>query len=103
MHTYSNPGTYQWAVTASVLSSTVVANGSIEITDVVSLALLHEESSSTIIWPETKADTLLEGSDSLGPSTQWRWITNLPSANSGLLKVTVPESNIQFFRVRRPW
>jgi hypothetical protein len=58
---------------------------------------------ATFSWPNTIADTLLEATGALGPSAQWMWVTNSPTASASLLSVTLPVSGKEFFRVRRPW
>ena len=51
----------------------------------VQLSVASAGSQVTLSWPNTIADTLLEGSPVLGPSAQWQWVTNTQAAGPGLL------------------
>lgn len=102
-HAYSAPGTYSWAVVAKVAEATATVNGTIEIGAPISLGMTYAGGSVTVTWPDTIADTLLEGTGGLGASASWLWITNAPTASAGLLSVQLPPSGNQFLRVRRPW
>ena len=102
-HTYATPGTYAWSVVANVSTATATRNGTIVIGNPVSLGVAAVGNSATISWPNTIADTLLETTGELGPASQWLWVTNAPKASTSLLRVTLPLSGNQYFRVRRPW
>lgn len=102
-HTYATPGSYNWLVVATVSGATAIRNGTIVIGDPVSLAMTYAGNTATFSWPNTIADTLLETTSTLGPTTQWQWVTNSPIASASLLSVALPASGNQFFRVRRPW
>jgi hypothetical protein len=90
-------------VTASTASAT--ASGSIMIGDPVVLGISHNtgDNSVTLAWPITTADTLLETSFDLGVTSPWQWIATPPVSNGSSLSVTVPATDKQFFRIRRPW
>jgi hypothetical protein len=90
-------------VTASTASAT--ASGSIVIGNAVALGVNHNPGaqSVTLSWPITNADTLLETSFDLGITSPWQWIATQPSSNGNSLSVTVPATDKQFFRIRRPW
>jgi len=102
-HEYSGPGSYDWSVVASVSGTTVVCNGTIAISNPVSLGITIAGNVATFTWPNTIADTLLEKTDALGSSAPWLWVTNSPTVSASLVSVTRPVSGTEFFRVRRPW
>ncbi len=102
-HAYALPGTYNWSVTSTVSTASTTANGSIVIGNPVQLGIARAGSQVTLSWPNTIADTLLEGTGVLGPSAQWLWVTNTPAAGPSLLSLTLPATGNEFFRVRRPW
>lgn len=102
-HTYALPGTYNWTVTSTVATATTATSGTIVIGNPVQLAVARTGAQVTLSWPNTIADTLLEGSGALGPLANWQWVTNLPAAGPSLLSVTLPATGTEFFRVRRPW
>jgi len=102
-HAYALPGTYNWSVTATVSTATASANGSIVIGSPVQLSVARSGSHVTLSWPNTIADTLLEGSSALGPSAQWLWVTNGPTVGPGTLSLTLPAAGNEFFRILRPW
>jgi hypothetical protein len=102
-HTYALPGTYNWSVTSTVSTASTTANGSIVIGNPVEIGIARAGSQVTLSWPNTIADTLLEGTGVLGPSAQWLWVTNTPAAGPSLLSLTLPAAGNEFFRVRRPW
>jgi hypothetical protein len=102
-HAYALPGTYNWSVTSTVSTASTTANGSIVIGNPVQLGIARAGSQVTLSWPNTIADTLLEGTGVLGPSAQWLWVTNSPAVGPSLLSVTLPAAGNESFRVRRPW
>lgn len=102
-HAYALPGTYNWSVTSTLSPASTIANGSIVIGDPVQLSLARASGQVTLSWPNTIADTLLEGTGALGPSAQWLWVTNPPAAGPSLLSLTLPAAGNEFFRIRRPW
>jgi PKD repeat protein len=102
-HAYAALGTYNWSVTSTVSTASTTVNGSIVIDNPVQLSLARAADNVTISWPVSVADSLLESTPDLGPSAQWRWVTNTPATGPNSLSVTVPASGNQFFRVRRPW
>jgi hypothetical protein len=102
-HAYALPGTYNWSVTSTVSSASTTSNGSIVIGSPVQLSLAGAGGGVTLSWSNTIADTLLEGTDALGPSAQWLWVTNTPAAGPTLLSVTLPATGNKLFRIRRPW
>jgi hypothetical protein len=84
-------------------TASTTASGTIIIGDPALLSAAHTGSQVTLTWPNTIADTLLEGTSVLGPSAQWLWVTNTPAAGPSLLSVTLPMAGNEFFRIRRPW
>jgi hypothetical protein len=102
-HEYATPGSYNWSVVANVSGATATRNGTIIVGNPVSLGMSFAGDAATFSWPKTLADTLLEATGALGPSAQWMWVTNSPTASASLLSVTLPVSGSEFFRVRRPW
>lgn len=102
-HTYATPGNYNWSVVAHVPGASVTLNGAIAIGNPVALELTCVDQVATLSWPNTIADTLLESTGGHGSSASWLWVTNEPTASPSLLRVTVPSSGTEFFRVRRPW
>ena len=102
-HTYALPGTYDWSVTSTISTATTTANGTIVIGNPVQLGIARAGSQVTLSWPNTIADTLLEGTVALGSSAQWLWVTNTPTAGPSLISLTLPAAANEFFRVRRPW
>ena len=102
-HAYALPGTYNWSVTSTLSTATTTANGTIVIGDPALLSAAHTGSQVTLTWPNTIADTLLEGTSVLGPSAQWLWVTNTPAAGPSSLSLTLPAAGSEFFRIRRPW
>jgi PKD repeat protein len=99
-HAYALGGTYHWAVISQVAAASTTNNGTIAISSPVQLGVSRSAGQVTLTWPNTIADTLLEGSGLFG---QWLWVTNPPSAGPGLLTLTLPATGKEFFRVRRPW
>lgn len=102
-HTYFAPGTNIWTVIATVSGKGSVDAGLIVVGNPVQLNIARVGSSVTVSWPNTIADTLLEGNGSLASSASWGWVTNVPNASPNLLSVSLPVSGNEFFRVRRPW
>jgi PKD repeat protein len=102
-HTYVLPGSYDWTVISAVASVSVTNTGTIDIGVPVNLSATRGGNLITVSWPSTLADTLLEGSSSLGPSAQWISITNAPNFDPDFLSVTLPATGNEFFRVKRLW
>jgi len=102
-HAYALPGDYSWSVQAQVAGSIATTNGTITIGNPVSLQITQTGPSATLSWPNTIADTLLEQSGAPGATAAWQWVTNTPVATPALLRVPIPASGTEFFRVRRPW
>jgi PKD repeat protein len=102
-HAYAAPGVYSWSVQARAGGAEAVTNGTITIGIPVSLGIACSGDAVTVSWPNTIADTLLERSRTLGPTADWHWVTNTPVGSPALLQVTLPGSDSEFFRVRRPW
>jgi len=102
-HAYALPGTYHWSVTSTVSTASTVNTGSIVIGSPVQLTVARGSSQVTVSWPNTIADTLLEGSSTLGPSAQWLWVTNTPAIGPSTISLTLPTVGSEFLRVRRPW
>lgn len=102
-HAYALPGTYNWTVISRVSTASSTNNGTILIGKPVQLAIVRAGSQVTLSWPNTIADTLLEGTGLLGPSAQWLWVTNNPTVGPSLISLTLPAAGTEFLRVRRPW
>jgi hypothetical protein len=102
-HAYALPGTYNWSVTSTLSTASTTTSGTIVIGNPVLLSVAHDANQVTFSWPNTIADTLLEGTSVLGPSAQWLWVTNPPAAGPGMLSLTLPATGTEFFRIRRPW
>ena len=102
-HAYAQAATYNWSVTATVSNASTMVNGSIVIGNPVQLGIASAGSLVTLSWPNTIADTILEGSSVSGPSAQWQWITNTPAAGPSMISLTLPSAGTEFLRVRRPW
>ena len=102
-HAYAASGTYQWSVIATVAGVSTTNLGSILIGDPVQLSYARSGNSVTVSWPNTIADTILEGTPVLGPAAQWQWVTNSPIVGPSLISLTLPASGTEFLRVKRPW
>ncbi len=107
-HTYALPGSYTWTVTStfqgSISSATTSNNGTIVIGSPVRLSAAASGGSVTVSWPQTVADTLLEGTSELGPAAHWQWLTNTVDSGLGSSSVTLPgTAGNEFLRLRRPW
>jgi hypothetical protein len=102
-HPYADPGTYNWKVVSTVSTASTTNTGSIVISSPVQLAVAHVGNQVTVSWPNSIADTLLEASPALGPSADWKWITNAPTVSPSLITLSLPATSPQFLRVRRPW
>ena len=102
-HSYATPGTYNWSVTSTLSTTATTNNGTIVIGDPVQLSVARSGNQLTLSWPNSIADTLLQGSGALGASAQWLWVTNTPIAGPSLLSVTLPVTGKEYFRVQRPW
>ena len=102
-HAYALPGRYDWTVISTVASVSVTNTGTIEIGVPISLSITRVDDLITLSWPNTLADTLLEGSSSLGPPGQWLSITNPPDFDADFLSITLPATGNEFFRVKRLW
>ena len=83
--------------------TTTTASGTIVIGNPVALEVSQAAGSVTLSWPDTTADTLLQASPALGAQAQWQWVATPPTVNGGSLRVTLPVSGNQFFRISRPW
>ena len=101
-HVYTQPGLYQWSVTATAGSVSAVRSGSVTIGSPVSLSVNRSGGQVILNWPRTVADTVLEFTPSLG-NADWKWVTNTPVASPASLTVTLPSDRPGYFRVRRPW
>jgi PKD repeat protein len=102
-HAYALPGTYNWSVTSTVSTASTTTTGTIVIGNPVQLGIASVGGLVTLSWPNTIADTILEGSTVLGPSAQWQWITNTPTASPGVISLVLPAAGTEFLRLRRPW
>jgi PKD repeat protein len=102
-HAYALAGTYNWSVISRVSTASTTASGTIVIGSPVQLSATRSPGQVTLAWPNTIADTLLEGSGALGPAAQWLWVTNTPVTGPSLISLTLPATGNEFFRVRRPW
>jgi len=102
-HAYAQPGAYNWIVVSTVSTASTTNNGAIVIGNPVQLEVTQGASQVTLAWPKSIADTLLEGSSAIGPSAQWLWVTNPPTAGPTFLSLTLPAAGNEFFRIRRPW
>ncbi len=102
-HAYATPGTYHWSVVMDVAGVAATRNGVIVINPPVLLGISFAGNATTVSWPNTSADTLLEETDTVTAAAQWRWVTNAPTMDGGASFVVRPLSGGQYFRVRRPW
>ena len=102
-YTYAQPGTYNWSVISTLAAASTTNSGAIVINGSVQLSVVQSGSQVIVSWPNSIADTLLEGSGELGPSARWQWITNTPTAGPGMISLTLPAAGNEFLRVRRPW
>jgi PKD repeat protein len=102
-HAYSVPGNYTWTVVSSVSSARMTNSGSILIGNPVMLGIANMGGSLALSWPNTIADTLLEGTDALGPSAKWVPVTNAVNVSQSTLSVSVSATGNRFFRVRQLW
>jgi PKD repeat protein len=102
-HAYAVPGSYNWKVISTLSSARATNSGSILIGNPVMLGVAKAGGSLTLSWPNTIADTLLEGTTVLGPSANWVPVTNPVSVGPNLLHVTVSATGNKFFRVRQLW
>ncbi|MEI6676187.1 MAG: PKD domain-containing protein [Verrucomicrobiota bacterium] len=104
-HAYSAAGSYNWSVVVTAATASTTVSGSIVIENPVALGVSHSTGnhSVTLSWPNTSADTLLETSFDLGVTSPWQWVATPPASNGNSLSVTVPATDKQFFRIRRPW
>ncbi len=104
-HVYSGAGTFNWSVTASVMSgaTTVSTNlsGTIIIGEPVSIAATATGSYIQVFWPQTLADVLVEQTPVLGPDAQWTVATNAVQNSGGRFSVHVPNSGQSFFRLKK--
>jgi hypothetical protein len=103
VHTYATPGLYIWTVVGHASSASAVAAGIVSVDGPVVLNIARAGTQVALSWPNTTADTLLEASPSLGPSAQWRWVTNAPNLTPSSVSLQLPAIGNQYFRVRRPW
>jgi PKD repeat protein len=102
-HPYAVPGTYTWSVSTTVATASVTNQGIIQITQPMYLSASRAGASIAISWPDTIADTLLEGSSEIGPAASWQWLTNVPAGAGGQKQVLLPGNTPQYLRLRRPW
>jgi hypothetical protein len=103
IHEFAAPGTYTWSVIARVSGISATRSGSIVVGKPVTVAVSVYGNLATLAWPDTLADTLLESTVSVGADAPWTPVTNVPTTESGMLRVTRPLSGDEFFRVSRPW
>jgi PKD repeat protein len=102
-HAYADPGSYNWKVVSTLSSARATNSGSILIGSPVALDITQAAGSLALSWPNTIADTLLEGTPVLGPSANWMPVTNAVNVSQNTLSVTVSGAGNKFFRVRQLW
>ena len=104
-HGYASPGHYNWSVAATIQiggnMATTNLNGTIFITEAVSMVASPSGNSIQLSWPLTTADALVEESSSLGPDAHWSVTPNVVVTGGGTVSVTVPNADIRFFRLRK--
>jgi hypothetical protein len=107
-HAYALPGTYHWAVISKVQgagsSATATNSGDVVIGSPVLLTATTGAGATTISWPLTIADSLLEQTGAIGPLASWSATVDPARLNGTTISVTQtnPVGN-EFFRLRRPW
>jgi PKD repeat protein len=103
-HTYANPGTYAWAVTATIKSGVSISftnlSGTITIEAPVTLTAKTKEGSILLSWAKSTGDALVEETPTLAPTAIWALCTNVVAGDS-TLTVTVPNAATKFYRLRR--
>jgi hypothetical protein len=103
-HTYPQPGSYHWTLTAFVQSGATTASnivsGTIVIGEPVSLGAAASGDSITLSWPTTTADALLEETVLLSSHPNWTVTTNVIEEAS-TSNVTVPNAGAKFYRLRK--
>jgi hypothetical protein len=104
-HAFTAPGIYSWQVVATVGAASATNSGSIVVQAPVALAMAPTQKSSlSLSWSQSMTDVIIEQSDTLGASSQWVAVTNLPviGPNNSSVQIPVAGGN-RFFRVRQPW
>ena len=103
-HAYALPGMYNWNVMSTVGTFSTMNSGTIMIGNPEILTATRAGNQVSISWPNSIADTLLQGSGVAAPSAQWVWVTNTPVVGPNVLSVTLPTTTSnEFFRLLRPW
>ncbi|RME91894.1 MAG: PKD domain-containing protein [Verrucomicrobia bacterium] len=105
-HAYGAPGTYEWSVTATVMqggqTASTTEHGTIEITDPVRLGIDSAPAQVVLSWPRANVDLLLEQAGSLGPGSDWHWVTNAVALEPTRVSLELPlEPGARFYRLRR--
>jgi hypothetical protein len=101
-HAYALPGSYAWAVVATVSNATAAASGTIGVSNAVTLAMTRTGSTLSLSWPVSIADTLLEESGVLGSGAHWVATTNAITGGTNIYTLSLPAAGNGFFRVRQP-
>ena len=102
-HTFAAAGTYTWQLVSALDGASVTNTGTITIDAPITLAAQAGSGTTTLTWPLSLADSLLEMTPELGPAAQWQWVTNAVNVTPSGFSVSVPAQGNQFFRLRRAW
>lgn len=104
-HAYTSPGSYSWSVTARVQSGLTIVttnlSGGIVIGAPVTLAAVPAAGGMALVWPQTRADAVVEQSPELGAAAHWMVATNVVLNSRGNFQVLVPNAGQSFFRLRK--
>ncbi len=101
-HSYTAPGTFGWALTVRVGTATATASGNIVIEDPLRLGILKQSAGSSITWPRSSADAVLEHTPLLGTPSSWTATTNSVSGTPLFYEAAVPTAQAsEFFRLRQ--
>jgi PKD repeat protein len=105
-HAFGTPGSYHWSVISKVQSgitqATTTNSGTIVIEAPAQLVAAPAPGGGVeFYWPQTSGDVLLEESPLLGGGADWKVTTNNVVNNGGVITVTVPNSGMGFFRLRK--
>jgi hypothetical protein len=102
-HTYAEPGLYQWKVVSHLAAQSVTNTGMIQITQPIVLNARFDGSMVNLSWPVGVADVVLESSPTLGQGASWSWVTNATQTAGGKVSVSLANSGMLYFRIRKPW
>jgi hypothetical protein len=102
-HAYGAPGVYHWRVQCRGARQAAAAQGSVQVSPAVRLAISTVEGGVALEWVDPGVDLLLESVPRLEfPAVSWAWVSDGAMSDAGLRRVVMPAGGNALFRLRRP-